>query len=692
MKKTETEKMFGKFLCSDDVLKKYMDRKTFAKYLKTKETEGELDALVARKIAKAMKTWACENGATHYSHWFSPLTGKTAEKQVSFIEVDKNGKLVEDFSEKSLIKGEADASSFPNGGERVTFEARGYTVWDYTSPAFIKEDKVGNRTLYIPTAFCSYNGTALDEKTPLLRAIESLNRESLRVLKVLGYDDVKKVVCNVGAEQEYFLIKKKDFDKRSDLKVLGRTLVGAKPIKSQEINSHYFGVIDDGINSFMHDVDKELWKMGVMAKIQHNEVAPAQHELVPIFCPANIASDQNQVIMEVIKNVAKRHGFEALFHEKPFANMNGSGKHINWSLSTDTGINLIDSNIKDRRLFLLFFTSMIAGIDRYYKVVRASTAHRGNDLRLGGNEAPPTLVSMFVGENIEKILDSADMKVKNKTKYLETRVASLPKMKKDYCDRNRTSPFAYTGNKFEFRMVGSSQSIAWPSTCICTIVAKVLKEIADKLDKADNVMEAADKIVKENISNHRRIVFNGNGYDKEWAEEAAKRGLVEYKSCFDCLSVLDDKDVLDLFEETNVLDRGEVCLRKSTFAKAYAETVKIESLTMLELLHKDIYPSLYKFVGDLSNSIKLDADSKNGARSDMKEKILGALDKLYAKGEKLKSNLNVLDSEEDLLKRALFAKDNLAVELEEVRKIYDDIEAILPNYLEPFPTYNDILF
>lgn len=692
MKKTTTEKMFGRFLCSDEVLKKYMDKKTFSKYLKTKATEGELDALVARKIAKAMKSWATENGATHYSHWFSPLTGKTAEKQVSFIEVDKTGRLVEDFSEKSLIKGEADASSFPNGGERVTFEARGYTVWDYTSPAFLKEDKAGNKTLYIPTAFCSYNGTALDEKTPLLRAIESLNEQSLKVLRKLGYEDVKKVVCHVGAEQEYFLIKKDDFEKRSDLKVLGRTLVGAKPIKSQEINSHYFGVIDDGINSFMHDVDKELWKMGVMAKIQHNEVAPAQHELVPIFCPVNIASDQNQVIMEVIKNVAKRHGYEALFHEKPFANMNGSGKHINWSLSTDTGINLIDSNIKDRRLFLLFFTSMIAGIDRYYKVVRASTAHRGNDLRLGGNEAPPTLVSMFVGENIEKILDSADMKLKNKTKYLETRVSSLPKMKKDYCDRNRTSPFAYTGNKFEFRMVGSSQSIAWPSTCICTIMAKVLKEIVEKLEKAEDVFEMADKLIKENISNHRRIIFNGNGYDKEWTDEATKRGLVEYKNCFDCLAVLDDKDVLDLFESTNVLDKGEVSLRKSTFLKAYAETVKIESLTMLELLHKDIYPSLYKFATDLASSTKVCEDKATGARTAMKEKILVALDSLYKGGEDLKVALEKFDSEEDLATRALVAKEKLTVKLEEIRKTYDEIEEMLPNYLEPFPTYNDMLF
>lgn len=696
MKKTKVEKMFGSYLCSDDVLKRYMKRKDFSRYITLKEKGEELDAVTAKSIAKAIKTWAIDNEATHYSHWFAPLNGKTAEKQVSFIEVGRNGKYIEDFNEKSLIKGETDASSFPNGGERMTFEARGYTVWDYTSPVFIKEDNSKNKVVYIPTAFCSYNGTALDEKTPLLRAIESLNKHSLRILKHLGYDKVKRVICNVGAEQEYFLIKTEDYEKRLDLKMTGRTLLGDNLLKTQDVCSHYFGMIDDNISAFMNEVDRELWKMGISAKLQHNEVAPCQHELVPIFSSVNTSSDQNQIIMNVITNIAKKHGYSALFHEKPFANMNGSGKHINWSISTDTGMRLLDSNLEDKNVFLVFFSSMITAIDRYYKLIRSSTAYRGNDLRLGGDEAPPTIISVFIGEKLSQWLTETEDKTNENEikKYLDTRVKTLPKTVKDYCDRNRTSPFAYGGNKFEFRMVGSSQSIAWPSTCICTILAKVLSEIADELDKTtENKTTALLKLLKENITNHKRIIFNGNGYDNEWREEAKKRGLVEYRDSLESYKILDDKDILELFESMEVLDSNELSLRKSTLIKNYVEDVKIEAKTLVEMLNKNIYPCLNKYINELSLMIKnYKLKNKNDLRKDALNLIDKALSSIYVEDKKLNKYIEEIKKEKDLKKSIIIARNKIVKSLENIRKVYDDIEKLLPDEFSPFPSYNNILF
>ncbi|MBO5884509.1 MAG: glutamine synthetase III, partial [Clostridia bacterium] len=523
MKKTKIEKLFGEYVCSDEVLKKYMPKKSYKNYINIKSKGEALDINTAKFIAKAIKDWSLKMGATHYSHWFMPLTNKTAEKQVSFIEIDANGKLIEDFSAKSLIKGETDASSFPNGGERVTFEARGYTVWDYTSPVFIKEDSAKNKVVYIPTAFCSYNGTALDDKTPLLRSIENLNTQALRVLKNLGYEDVKKVNFCIGAEQEYFLVRTEDFNKRIDLKMTGRTLLGAKPLMSQEQCSHYFGMIEDNISKFMNEIDTLLWKMGITAKLQHNEVAPSQHEFVPIFNLVNLSCDQNQLIMEVISRVAKKYGLTALFHEKPFEYINGSGKHANWSLSTDTGLNLFDTKLKDKTLFYTFFVAMICAIDRYYKLIRLSTAYRSNDLRLGGDEAPPALISVFASDYVLDLLSDIEKTTTTKSlkNMLDMGVKSLPKPEKDFCDRNRTSPFAFSGNKFEFRMVGSSQSVAWPSTCICTIFSKILGEIADELDTAiTNKKERVIEYLKEKLNTHKRIVFNGNGYDDTWKKEA----------------------------------------------------------------------------------------------------------------------------------------------------------------------------
>ena len=686
MKKSIVKKVFSKHVCHDGILKRYMNICTYIKYIKIKESGCPLDKRTANCGAKAMKTWAINNGATHYSHWFAPLTGKTAEKQTSFIDLNKKGKLIEEFNEKSLIKGEADASSFPNGGERMTFEARGYTVWDYTSPAFIKEDKSKNRVLYIPTAFCSYNGTALDEKTPLLRSIESLNKESLRVLNLLGYNKVKKVVCNIGGEQEYFLIKKEHFDSRLDLKVTNHTLFGSKPTRSQDYYSHYFGIIDDSISAFMHEVDAELWKLGIMAKLQHNEVAPAQYELVPIYAPANIACDQNQLIMEVIKKVAKHHGLEALFHEKPFANVNGSGKHINWSLSTNTGINLFDSTIEDKNLFLLFFTSMIVAIDRYYKLIRTSTATRGNDFRLGGNEAPPTLISVFIGENIEKMLNNIDNKhTTTKKPILDVGVNSLPKTKKDFCDRNRTSPFAYTGNKFEFRMVGSNQTLSWPCTCINTIMAKVLKETADKLETLTDPKTEVANIIKSNIEKHKRIIFNGNGYDASWKEEATKRGLEEYKDSLSCFNNLADKEIVELFESTNVLNKNELSLRQSTFEKTYVETNKVESKTITEMIYKNILPSINKFIYELN----LNNNIENKERNLTIEKLNKSVSTLINLNEKLSKLLSKLNTKIDVDVKIL--KD-INSTMEAIRKAYDNIELYIPENTKPFPNYNDMLF
>lgn len=687
METNEFKKTFGKYVFDDNTLKKYISSKYYKQYLKTKECGDGLSPTLARVIAGAIKKWAMKFNVTHYCHWFMPLTGKTAEKQVSFIEIDSKGRVIEDFNEKSLIKGETDASSFPNGGERLTFEARGYTVWDYTSPVFIKEDLYCNKVLYIPTAFCAYSGLALDEKTPLLRALEKVNKQSRRVLKALGYDDVKRVICNAGAEQEYFLIKKEDYEKRLDLKLTKRTLLGSDPIRSQEENCHYFGAIDDEISLIMHDVDKALWEMGITAKIQHNEVAPSQFELTPIYSQANIASDQNQIVMETITKMAKKYGYVALFHEKPFNNINGSGKHINLSFSTDTGLNLLDANMPDKTIFLVFFSSMIVAVDRYYKLFRASTAYLANDLRLGGNEAPPALLSTFIGEYLEKLVFSEDFEKRDDiNEYLDTGVKSLPKTVKDYCDRNRTSPFAYCGSRFEFRMVGSSQSIALPTTCILTAYQHILKEIADSVENINgDKRKEIVKLIKDNLLHHKRIIFNGNGYDDSWKIEAKSRGLDEIKDSIEAYTIFDNADTIELFTSSGVFNETELNLRKNTLLKNYIESVKIEAKTLIEMLNKDIYPSISKAIAFY--------ETKSSATYfyDYKEKLSRALDSIFDLHNKLNITLKK-NNFTDNFEAGKYCRDKVIPLMSGIRAYFDSIEDIIPNEFKPFPSYNDILF
>lgn len=685
MKKTKIEKLFGDYVCSDDVLKKYMPASSYKSYIRLKSEGEELDRMTARSVAKAIKKWALKKGAAHYSHWFMPLTNKTAEKQVSFIEINANGKMIEDFDEKSLIKGEADASSFPNGGERMTFEARGYTVWDYTSPVFIKEDSARNKVVYIPTAFCSYNGTALDEKTPLLRATESLNIQALRMLKILGYKDVKKVSFHVGAEQEYFLIKTEHFEKRLDLKMTGRTILGAMPLKSQEECSHYFGMIEDSIGAFMNDVDRELWKMGVTAKFQHNEVAPCQYEFVPIFNNVNVASDQNQIIMEVISSVAKKHGLTALFHEKPFNCVNGSGKHENWSLSTDTGLNLFDVKLADKTLFFTFFIAMIVAIDKYYKLVRASTAYYGNDLRLGGDEAPPALISVFASDYVLRMFEELENEENSKSKLvLDTRVKTLPKMEKDFCDRNRTSPFAFTGNKFEFRMVGSSQAVAWPSTCICTALSDVLGSMADELEGTTHKKDKLIELLKIKLDEHKRIIFNGNGYDDAWKKEAKERGLIEYKDTLSVCAIYDDADIIELFENTKVLNENELSLRRATMTKKYIESAMLEAKTMVEMFNKQIFPAL-----NICANVQA---AKKSKQLEVNERFIASSDELITLVGELTGVMEKIEKQAGDIVKGKMIQNSLIVLMKKIRKVYDEIEVFIPDMYEPFPTYNKIFF
>ncbi len=679
--KKEKKIHFAELVLTDDKLKKLLKRKDFAKYIETKKMSLPLDKQLAKAIACAIKKWAFDLGASHYSHWFMPLNDKTAEKQTSFIELDKSGKIYEDFSYKSLIKGEADASSFPNGGERMTFEARGYTIWDYTSPIFIKEDKDKNKVVYIPTAFCSYNGTSLDEKTPLLRATESLNNNSLKLLHLLGHPEIKKTEFNVGAEQEYFLIDTKHFNERMDLRFTGRTLLGCAPMVKQEESSHYFGMISNDISSIMHEIDRRLWRMGITAKIQHNEAAPSQHEFVPIFNIVNIANDNNQLIMETINSVAKEHGKTALFHEKPFKHINGSGKHENWSISTDTGLNLFDSKLNDPLLFAAFFIAMISAIDKYYPLIRASSAYYSNDFRLGGDEAPPALISVFTSEYIIEQLTNIlnDSKVNTKKSVLETRVKNLLKIEKDFCDRNRTSPFAYTGNKFEFRMPGASQNVAWPSTCMCTMLSSEINDIYTKLNNTKgDLRENLKKILKSKLNKHSRIIYNGNCYNEAWKIEAKKRNLIEYKTSLDCFAILGNKDIIELFESTKVLNKEELSLRKNNSILRYFNALTLEIKVLLKMLNTSIIPSLINYINDISTN-----ENAHDLRGKIKE--------LYENKTELTHLLTVLNTENKLTEKTTKAKEALLT-MTKIRKTYDFIENEIPFKYLNLPTYDDILF
>ena len=686
---------FGSLVFNDETMKERLPKDIYNKLKQTVHEGKDLDLTVANSVANAMKNWAVEKGCTHYTHWFQPMTGITAEKHEAFITPIEGGKVLLEFSGKELIKGEPDASSFPSGGLRATFEARGYTAWDPTSYAFIKDE-----TLCIPTAFCSYSGEVLDKKTPLLRSMESLSNEAVKILKLFGKEDVKRVITTVGPEQEYFLIDKKDYAKRKDLIYTGRTLLGARSPKGQEMEDHYFGALRTRVSEYMHDLDKELWKLGINAKTSHNEVAPCQHELAPVYATTNVAVDHNQLTMELMKKVAERHGFACLLHEKPFAGVNGSGKHNNWSTSTDTGVNLLEpgDNPKDNAQFLLFLVAVIKAIDEYQDLMRISVASAGNDHRLGANEAPPAIVSIFLGDELTGILDSiADGKpINGKSKQkMELGVHVLPAIPKDTTDRNRTSPFAFTGNKFEFRMLGSSFSVAGPNIVLNTIVAKELNEFYQELCDAKDFEKAVSEIVKRTYIEHRNIVFNGNNYSPEWIDEAKKRGLLNLASAPDAYDRFIDKKNIDLFSKFGIYSPAEVNSRYEILNEEYSKTIHIEALTMIDMINRQILPAVESFSSKLARTIKEKKEALPSlplkAESSRLEEVSGLTDDLY---KALKDLTDNVDSSIEYSGSALahYSRNEIIPAMEEVRKYADKLELIVDQTDWPYPTYGEMLF
>ena len=693
--------IFGIDVFNETVMAERLPKKTFAALKKTIENGEELDAQVAEVVANAMKDWAIEKGATHYSHWFQPLTGITAEKHDAFISPAAGGKVIMEFSGKELIKGEPDASSFPSGGLRATFEARGYTAWDCTSPAFVREDAAGV-TLCIPTAFCSYTGEALDKKTPLLRSLEVLNTQVLRILKLFGMTDVKSITCSVGPEQEYFLVDRAKFLKRKDLIFTGRTLFGAMPPKGQEMDDHYFGTIKEKVASFMKELNVELWKLGITAKTQHNEAAPAQHELAPIYASANIATDHNQLIMECMKKIANRHGMECLLHEKPFAGVNGSGKHNNWSLVTDTGKNLLSPSKKphENTQFLLFLAAILKAVDDNAALLRASASCPGNDQRLGGNEAPPAIISVFLGEQLEDIL--AQIKengVATESKQggrIDTGVHTLPAFRKDATDRNRTSPFAFTGNKFEFRTVGSSMSIAGVNAILNTIVSDVLCEFADELEKAEDFEKAVRDLIAKTVREHDRIIFSGNGYSEEWVKEAERRGLPNIPSMVEAIPALTEERVIRMFEKHKVFSAAELHSRAEIQYEIYSKAINIEARTMLDMAAKQYIPAVIQYATELANSINSIRQACPEAEVSVQTSILKELSTLLTDAKKARETLAVR-VEEAMKKpegqeRGLFFRKSVVPVMEELRSPIDKLEMLVAKNAWPVPSYGDLLF
>ncbi|TYQ15451.1 UNVERIFIED_CONTAM: glutamine synthetase [Acetivibrio alkalicellulosi] len=689
--------VFGSYVFNDVIMRERLPKPTYKALKKTIEEGISLNPQVAEVVANAMKDWAIEKGATHYTHWFQPMTGITAEKHDSFISPTSDGKVIMEFSGKELIKGEPDASSFPSGGLRVTFEARGYTAWDCTSPAFVKDS-----TLYIPTAFCSYTGEVLDKKTPLLRSMETISKEALRVLSVFGNTTSTKVVTTVGAEQEYFLVDKETYLKRKDIVYTGRTLFGAKPPKGQEMEDHYFGTLKERISLFMKELDQELWKLGVSAKTKHNEVAPAQHEIAPIFTTTNIATDHNQIIMDTLKKIALRHGLVCLLHEKPFAGVNGSGKHNNWSLSTNDGQNLLDPGTTphENAQFLVFLCAVIKAVDDYADLIRASAANPGNDHRLGANEAPPAIISVFLGDQLTDILEQIENGGAKSCKQggeLKIGVSTLPDLPKDTTDRNRTSPFAFTGNKFEFRMVPSSASIAGPNFVLNTIVAEVLGQIADRLEKAKDRDLEVQLILKEIVTNHKRVIFNGNNYSDEWVEEATKRGLPNIRSTVEATKTIIDEKNLQLFEKHGIFTKHELHSRYEIILEHYIKTINIEALTTIEIAKRQILPSVIEFTSLVANSINSIKSTGIDVDISAQSEILTEVSSLLADLKKNivlleKSVLDASNSNDDTYDKALIYKDNVFVKMSQLRSVADKLETIVDDKLWPFPTYGELLF
>lgn len=686
---------FGCMVFDDKAMRLRLPTEIYEAMKKTIRDGKRLDIAVANAVADAMKEWAVENGATHYTHWFQPMTGITAEKHDSFVSPGKGGTAIMEFSGKELVKGESDASSFPSGGLRATFEARGYTAWDPTSYAFIKEG-----VLCIPTAFCSYGGEALDLKTPLLRSMEAISRQAVRILKLFG-QEYESVKTTVGAEQEYFLIDKAMYDRRKDLRYTGRTLFGAKPPKGQELDDHYFGSIKPRVSAFMNELDEELWKLGVFAKTEHNEVAPAQHELAPVFAVTNIATDHNQLTMEIMQKVARKHGMVCLLHEKPFEGVNGSGKHNNWSISTTDGVNLLEPGETpyENAQFLLFLCAVIKAVDDYQDLLRISVASAGNDHRLGANEAPPAIVSMFLGDELSDILEA----IENETAYdarekavMKVGVHILPRFAKDTTDRNRTSPFAFTGNKFEFRMLGSANSIASANIVLNTVVAQSLKSYADRLESADDFEEALHSLIRKTIKDHKRIIFNGNGYDNEWIAEAERRGLLNLPTTPDCLPyLLKDKNI-KLFAEHKVFSRQEIEARYEIYLESYCKNVRIEALTMTDMTNKDILPAVSAYFKTLCETVKTmgraGIDPSGSYEQVTAEKLAALSRKIFSAVHGLSQAVDGLSEAGDAARESELIRDRVLPQMNLLREYVDAAESITAEEYWPYPSYGDLLF
>ena len=698
---TRITDIFGKNVFNDDVMRERLPKEAYEELQDVIKNGAVLDSQTADVIAGEMKDWAIERGATHFTHWFQPMTGITAEKHDSFISPLPGGKVMMEFSGKELIKGESDASSFPSGGLRATNEARGYTAWDCTSPAFLKEDATGV-ILCVPTAFCAFTGEALDKKTPLLRSIEAIDREATRVMHLFGYKDVHSVSVSVGPEQEYFLIDHEKYMKREDLTLTGRTLFGAPAPKGQELDDHYFGTIKERIGSFMRELNEELWKLGILAKTQHNEVAPGQHELAPIYTTANIATDHNQLVMETMKKVANRHGLACLLHEKPFAGVNGSGKHDNWSLVSDTGINLLKPGKRphENLLFLFVLSAVIRAVDDYAGLLRLSASNPGNDHRLGANEAPPAIISMFIGEQLEdilaQILENGAATSSKRGGRLNIGVHTLPELHKDATDRNRTSPFAFTGNKFEFRMVGSSMSIADANTVLNTIVADAFSDMCDELEKAENFDECVRELIQRNVTEHQRIIFNGDGYSDAWREEAARRGLPNYPSFVDAIPCLVEEKAVKVFAKFGVMNEAELNSRVEILYESYSKAINIEAKTMIDMAAKLYIPSVIGYITSLANSINAVAAAVPGANVSVQSELLVKASDLLAQAQQELQALRDVDTRAAKIKgaaaQARFFLEEVFPQMSRLRAPIDELECIVDKEFWPVPQYKELMF